>query len=185
MKLLPLTTFLSIIATVAAHVPAGGHAADVILNLKNDPHGIKHVGADGIARSYDVRGRVIDSARLTRSQLLAVAKSASSEDERKHLQGLWANVDPSKVDEAELWEPPQHVLPTRFVNPEQHAKKMVDAGIVASVAKAQYDAKKKLQTRFDWCEDVKCGDSWFCELFFLCGPCVELVEGVGHCMPLH
>ncbi|OJD13370.1 hypothetical protein AJ78_06182 [Emergomyces pasteurianus Ep9510] len=190
MKLLALTTLLGIAAGAAiSGSQDGGSAVDVLVNLKSDPHGFKHVAKDGVARSYDRNGEVIDAERLSREQLLQVAATAHSEDEKTNLRHLWANVDTSSIDEAQLWAPPKHLLPSRFSDPNHFAKGIKDADVnidsqVFARAKAQQEAKNQLQRRIppNFCKYIKCAANFECQVLFTCGPCVEISAGVGHCM---
>ncbi|OAX85406.1 hypothetical protein ACJ72_00217 [Emergomyces africanus] len=184
MKLLTFTTLLGIAAgaavTTSSQVDRIG-VDNVLLNLKSHRTGFTHVGNDGVVRSYNGKGEVIDAARLTPQQLVAVAQEAPSADEKKHLLDVWANVDSSKVNETQMWNPPQHVLPSRFSNPKEKVDVDVDDEALA-LEKARYDAKDRLQRRFPFCNYVKCQFAFQCEFFFTCGPCIGASIGnEGHC----
>ncbi|KKZ65991.1 hypothetical protein EMCG_08244 [[Emmonsia] crescens] len=83
--------------------------SEVIKGLKTVSTGLLHVGADAILRSYDGDGKVIDYARVDTAQLKAIMNRYSKEDQER-LQGVWANVDSSLVDEEQIWNPPQHLI---------------------------------------------------------------------------
>lgn len=91
--------------------PQRNDPLDVIRQLKGDPDGFKHLGDDGILRSYDGNGTVIDYARFDQDQLMAVAGWAGSPDEKDHLKNLWKDVDTLKVEENQIWAPPSHLRP--------------------------------------------------------------------------
>ncbi|ODH47704.1 hypothetical protein GX48_06196 [Paracoccidioides brasiliensis] len=71
--------------------------------MKSDDEGFLHVGPDGILRSFDRNGKVIDYNRLDEKQLLAVGNEIPQQiDYLKHLS---ANANSSQVDEDAIWTP--------------------------------------------------------------------------------
>ncbi|EEH17235.2 hypothetical protein PABG_07322 [Paracoccidioides brasiliensis Pb03] len=71
--------------------------------MKSDEEGFHHVGHDGILRSFDRNGKVIDYYRLDEKQLLAIGNEIPQQiDYLKHLS---ANANRSQVDEDAIWSP--------------------------------------------------------------------------------
>ncbi|PGH33178.1 hypothetical protein GX50_04020 [[Emmonsia] crescens] len=155
-------------------LPSKVDATGIIPNLKSDLAGVLHLGDDGILRSFDGSGNVIDFARLDQPQLQAVIDWYSGDkDKQNHLQGLWANIDSSLVHEEQIWKPPQHILPT-FISALPKAPLM---------SSAQNSNPLKLQARF--CTALHCQIQEHCYLRDpLCPRCFA-VDSFPHgdCLP--
>ncbi|OJD15360.1 hypothetical protein AJ78_04365 [Emergomyces pasteurianus Ep9510] len=94
------------------------NAMRLIPNLKEDLSGVLHLGDDGILRSFNGDGLVIDYARFDQAQLQAVISWYSGDKEKqKHLQQLWMNIDSSLITEEQILHPPQHLLPAFITAP--------------------------------------------------------------------
>ncbi|KKZ64867.1 hypothetical protein EMCG_09244 [[Emmonsia] crescens] len=87
--------------------------SEIVKGLKHAPDGILHIGDDGVMRSFDEVGNVIDYARLNSTHLMTIAGWYSN-GTQDHLQNVWANVDSFLVDEAQIWSPPEHLLPAQL-----------------------------------------------------------------------
>lgn len=80
-----------------------------------DPNGFVHVAGDGIARSYDGEGNVIDHHVLNNAQLLGHAADMFGDSETgRYLQHIWANVDGNNVPEEHRMNPPDSLKPEQF-----------------------------------------------------------------------
>jgi hypothetical protein len=76
--------------------------------------GFMNVDIDGVYRSYEATGTVLDAARLSKAQIniwLAAIKEHSVADFDK-MQQLYANVDGLIVPDSQLMSPPEAVKPT-------------------------------------------------------------------------
>lgn len=76
--------------------------------------GFLNVDIDGVYRSYEATGTVLDAARLSKAQIniwLAAIKEHSVAD-FEAMQQLYANVDGMAVPESQLMSPPENVKPT-------------------------------------------------------------------------
>ncbi|OJD10679.1 hypothetical protein AJ78_08381 [Emergomyces pasteurianus Ep9510] len=97
---------------------------EVIRSLKRDPEGgFKHVGDDGIARSYAPDGTVIDAVRLTNEQLMEAAGHQQDPEDKKHLEEIWEGVNGFDVPEQQLLNPHKSLLP-RMLKDEVLAKEL-------------------------------------------------------------
>ncbi|EEH37667.1 hypothetical protein PAAG_08085 [Paracoccidioides lutzii Pb01] len=77
--------------------------------MKSDVDGFYHVGSDGILRSFDRNGMVIDFNRLNEKQLLAVGKELPQQS--NYLKELSANANSTQVDEDAIWSPTPSIPP--------------------------------------------------------------------------
>ncbi len=71
--------------------------------------------ADGVYRSYQANGTVVDAARLSKAQIntwLALAEGHLSDTQFAEKQALFDDVDGMTVPEDQLIEPPELVKPT-------------------------------------------------------------------------
>ncbi|KKZ58445.1 hypothetical protein EMCG_00936 [[Emmonsia] crescens] len=156
-------------------LPSEVDVARVIPNLKSDLAGLVHLGDDGILRSFDGSGNVIDFARLDQTQLQAVINWYSGDkQDQAHLQGLWANIDSSRaLNEEQIWNPPQHILPT-FISALPKAPLM---------SSAQESNPLKLHARF--CTALHCQINSDCYLRDpLCPRCFAVDSFPrGDCLP--
>ncbi|KAK3066676.1 hypothetical protein LTR53_016877 [Teratosphaeriaceae sp. CCFEE 6253] len=105
------------------HPDASDHAKpaqspdDSLIKMKQDPDGISHVAQDGVMRSYDGEGNVIDAFPMTNAQLLTFAKSQPGNDpvERQQLLDVWRDVDGHEVTSyAQMFHPPKHLRPPKL-----------------------------------------------------------------------
>ncbi|EEH43467.1 uncharacterized protein PADG_08392 [Paracoccidioides brasiliensis Pb18] len=71
--------------------------------MKSDEEGFHHVGHDGILRSFNRNGKVIDYYRLDEKQLLAIGNEIPQQID--YLEHLSANANSSKVYEDAIWSP--------------------------------------------------------------------------------
>ncbi|KKZ65218.1 hypothetical protein EMCG_08926 [[Emmonsia] crescens] len=123
MKLSLVSVSLCAVAGVLAQdTSSGNKLGDILGSLGNHPDGLMHVGADGILRSFDGEGRVIDFARLDSGHLRTAAASWFPGQKEEGLIDFWQNVDSSEVEEDQIWSPPSHLLPPRFSDPEGFAQ---------------------------------------------------------------
>lgn len=74
-------------------------------------------GEDGILRSFDGEGRVIDFVRLDSGHLMTLAGLFGGQ--KKELINIWQNVNSSEVTEDQIWSPPSNMLPAKSSDPEQ------------------------------------------------------------------
>ncbi|KAK1063500.1 hypothetical protein LTR12_006612 [Friedmanniomyces endolithicus] len=73
-----------------------------------DPLGFIHVANDGVERSYDANGTVIDYRRLSNDQLTRMAATLSTE-----MMDVWKNVDGNDVtSNSQIFNPPPALRPT-------------------------------------------------------------------------
>ncbi|EEH36663.2 hypothetical protein PAAG_07081 [Paracoccidioides lutzii Pb01] len=151
-------------------------AMTLIRELQTDPHGFKHVGDDGIGRSYDRNGNVIDVLRLTNDELMQVAFTQTDPEAKKHLEEVWAGVNGHETPEKDLFSPPYNILPTRLTNPEfQDSLQMVEEENLALLQKK--NAKGGLTPNIN-CRAFTCRNSAFC-LSQGCTSCVQYDKFMG------
>lgn len=85
------------------------------LKVAADRIGFSSIDVDGVYRSYDVKGTVVDAARLSKSQiatyLMAIADSPITAEELAYTQSQLESVDSSMVAEVELINPPVAIKP--------------------------------------------------------------------------
>ncbi|KAK3115101.1 hypothetical protein LTR53_005917 [Teratosphaeriaceae sp. CCFEE 6253] len=89
---------------------------DSLIKMKQDLDGISHVAQDGVMRSYDGEGNVIDAFPMTNAQLITFAKSQPGNDpvERQQLLDAWHDVDGHEVTSfAQMFNPPKHLRPPK------------------------------------------------------------------------
>ncbi|EER39911.1 conserved hypothetical protein [Histoplasma capsulatum var. duboisii H88] len=105
MKLFVAIVFDLMISAIASRISV----SEAMKGLEHDPNGLVDIGDDGILRSFDSRGTVIDYRRLTTDELHSLSKDfVKGNDER--LLAMWANVDSSLVDEEQIWNPRQDYI---------------------------------------------------------------------------
>ncbi|OJD12547.1 hypothetical protein AJ78_06874 [Emergomyces pasteurianus Ep9510] len=116
MKLSLVSAGLFVVGSVLAQpTPGGSGLGDIMRRMRLDDEGLVDAGPDGILRSFDKRGRVIDFARLDHRQLMYTARALPNNN---GLAKRWQNVNSSEVDEETIWSPPKHLLPRRFTDLE-------------------------------------------------------------------
>ncbi|KLJ12262.1 hypothetical protein EMPG_12679 [Blastomyces silverae] len=108
-------TFLGAITAVQATTM---DVTDVLRNLTSDPLGHKHLGDDGVARSFSPNGTVIDAVGLSNTLLMEAARGHKDPKEQKHLMELWAGVNGNDVPHRRRYSPPKDLLPALFKDPE-------------------------------------------------------------------
>ncbi|KAK5116692.1 hypothetical protein LTR62_007366 [Meristemomyces frigidus] len=89
---------------------------DTIRGLKKDPsgRGISHIGDDGVIRTYDQHGTVLDYAQLDASQLDAYISNLPPllQPHEAHLREVYTNVSGHDVQAfAQIMTPPDHLRP--------------------------------------------------------------------------
>ncbi|OAX78882.1 hypothetical protein ACJ72_06804 [Emergomyces africanus] len=141
----------------------------IVRRMKFDNEGLLQGGLDGILRSFDKRGNVIDSARLDSEQLMVMARALNN----KELASHWQNVNSSEVDENEVWSPEKHLLPRRFTDPEEVEDAQMSA---APLHHNLIRASKE-------CQNIPCQVTLQCRAFN-CRWCFSPPPGYGrsHCM---
>ncbi|EEH03083.1 predicted protein [Histoplasma capsulatum G186AR] len=119
---------------------------DIIRGLKQDPEGFTDIGADGIARSLDGQGNVIDFRRLTNAQLLKLAQTTSVDaEELEHNIAAWQDADG--------WKVPL----TQALNPPNKAEDINNHGSMAKSIDTRPAAMAAMQLRADiWCYAITC-----------------------------
>lgn len=87
-----------------------------------DGAGIMHFADDGVVRSYDGNGKVVDYVRLTNAQLLhsITYDGSADKDEIDQLTHAWTGVDGHDVSDATCLNPPTSVKPARFRTSSEH-----------------------------------------------------------------
>ncbi|PGH01838.1 hypothetical protein GX51_05018 [Blastomyces parvus] len=156
--------FVGAVTVQAAAVQATPEKVDVVGGLKSHDQGFKHVGDDGVARSFGPDGIVIDAAALTNVQLLEEAKNHPDSSARKHLMELWKNVDGRNVPLEHHYSPPQNVLPLSLRDPE--VKKELEAKQNEQLATYGQSPNKRssiLSPRA--CESIICKDTNWCQIY--------------------
>ncbi|OIW34635.1 hypothetical protein CONLIGDRAFT_688530 [Coniochaeta ligniaria NRRL 30616] len=105
-------------ATTGSCAAVTGRGTDQALtsmpSLIRPVSGFLNVDIDGVYRSYEATGTVLDAARLSKAQIniwLAAIKEHSVADFEK-MQQLYANVDALTVPDYQLMSPPEDVKPT-------------------------------------------------------------------------
>ncbi|KAG5294291.1 hypothetical protein I7I48_10771 [Histoplasma ohiense] len=77
---------------------------DMIRSVQIDSAGVLHLDDDGVLRSYDRAGNVLDYRRFNSSHLMTVANQYSG-DLQSHLFEVWDGVDSFEVEEQQIWNP--------------------------------------------------------------------------------
>ncbi|EGE79458.1 hypothetical protein BDDG_02398 [Blastomyces dermatitidis ATCC 18188] len=115
MKLQALLS-LCFLGAVTAVQSAKVDVNDVLRNLTSDPLGFKHLGDDGVARSFSPNGTVIDAVGLDPELLMNAAQGYKDPSRRQHLIDLWTGVDGTNVSHLDRYSPPKDLLPTLFTD---------------------------------------------------------------------
>lgn len=76
----------------------------MIRSVQIDSTGVLHLDDDGVLRSYDGAGNVLDYRRFNSSHLMTVANQYSG-DLQSHLFEVWNSVDSFAVEEQQIWNP--------------------------------------------------------------------------------
>ncbi|OJD14627.1 hypothetical protein AJ78_05057 [Emergomyces pasteurianus Ep9510] len=140
---------------------------EILRSLETTEDGVLHVGDDGIARSFNEFGVVIDFARLDREQLQS-AMDLEPVTRHPHLQEVWAEVDSSKVDLNQIWSPPEHLLPLQFrVTPAPQKRMPADELF-----------RRSPQSH---CINIECTGHRVCRQNS-CTECVHVDMGGSHCV---
>ncbi|KKZ63793.1 hypothetical protein EMCG_01897 [[Emmonsia] crescens] len=154
--------------------------AEIISNLQSHPDGFTHVGDDGIARSFDAKGKVIDFARLSNDQLTALAKRSSNAEDRDYLLGGWDGVDGWSVGLDQIWNPPRHLLPHP---PDSEAGSMDPTAMAARGIGKSKRKPSSLKTRGPECYGHTCLTNQECQNIG-CLNCVSLRKKRTYCNPI-
>ncbi|OJD10395.1 hypothetical protein ACJ73_09813, partial [Blastomyces percursus] len=144
---------------------------DVLRNMTSHPYGYKHVGDDGVARSFAPNGTVIDAVGLSNEQLMKVVLFRKDPNERKYLMDLWKNVSGNSVPHHARYSPSEDLLPVFMKNStlaEELKRKSEDQ-------KARYgQSPNKRDSVLDpnvVCFDIICYNRTTC-IWFECIDCV-------------
>ncbi|KKZ65654.1 hypothetical protein EMCG_08515 [[Emmonsia] crescens] len=131
---------------------------ELIHRLKEDPYGFKHVADDGIARSYNRDGVVVDYVRLNEKQMMEVARW-HPEDEG-YLTSHWKSVNGLEVPESQVWSPPHHFRPLVLRQPDLYEK-------------MQQSAREPnlMERRYLHCSNLVCRSTAECKI----GDCVSCI----------
>lgn len=76
----------------------------MIRSIQIDSTGVLHLDDDGVLRSYDGAGNILDYRRFNSSHLMTVANQYSG-DLQSHLFEVWDGVDSFAVEEHQIWNP--------------------------------------------------------------------------------
>ncbi|QSS54563.1 hypothetical protein I7I53_02148 [Histoplasma capsulatum var. duboisii H88] len=139
----------SLVLVAMAHtIQMGSDISETVKKVKYDLNGVLHVDAEGILRSYDQEGNVIDYRRLDFNTLNNIAQLYAEENSNK-LIDLWSNVDSSLVDEEQVWAPPSHLMPPSVSE--------------ADAAEQLQSANPKVFPRWwNYCNQYRCTENWEC-----------------------
>ncbi|QSS54234.1 hypothetical protein I7I53_01725 [Histoplasma capsulatum var. duboisii H88] len=91
---------------------------DMLYSVEIDTNGILHLADDGILRSFDETGNVLDYRRLNNTHLRAVAGSYSK-DINNYLLNIWNNIDSFQVEEKAIWHPSPDLYPLPLLQKSQ------------------------------------------------------------------
>lgn len=146
---------------------------ELIHRLKGDPYGFKHVADDGIARSYNRDGAVVDYLRLNEKQMMDVARW-HPEDEG-YLTSHWKSVNGLEVPESQVWSPPHHFQPLVLRQPDLYGD--------LKIQKMQQSAREPnlLERRYRRCTNLVCRLTAECKIV-RCLSCIILGhQSKGRC----
>ncbi|KAG5291382.1 hypothetical protein I7I50_08175 [Histoplasma capsulatum G186AR] len=127
-----LSTIFNLLIIAVCSVPATGNTTlsselnriikrdvyDMLSSVETDTNGILHLADDGILRSFDETGNVLDYRRLNNSHLRAIA-SLYSKDINNHLLNIWNNIDGFEVEEKVIWHPSTDLYPLPLLQKSQ------------------------------------------------------------------
>ncbi|KAK4575298.1 hypothetical protein LTR86_001151 [Recurvomyces mirabilis] len=146
----------------------------IIAGLKKDPtgQGITHIGDDGIIRTYDGQGNVLDNAPLSTAQLNAHLSNLPTllQPHEAHLRDTYRNVSGHDVtDMSQILTPPDHLRP------------LGGPGSVGWVPKTadEHEHEKRIQgpipviSPLTPCFNRRCNGDGFCHSW-RCGDCVAI-----------
>ncbi|QSS52508.1 hypothetical protein I7I53_08167 [Histoplasma capsulatum var. duboisii H88] len=134
-------TLVIYILTIVTELISKREVYDMLYSVETDTNGILHLADDGILRSFDETGNVIDYRRLNNSHLRAVA-SLYSKDINDYLLNIWNNIDGFAVEEKAIWHPPTDLYPLPLLQKSQ--------SISSSIT------HHSLLHRIVYCADVHC-----------------------------
>lgn len=128
-------------------------------DMIQDPEGFFHLADDGVQRSYDASGNVIDYRQLSNAEIMAMiaALPATRSDMAEHLYAEFAETDGTTVtDEAQLLNPPKHLQPQGGAAGSQE-------GIAAPKSDSPaHSAKRDLEGRSLYCLGKECTSTSAC-----------------------
>ncbi|PGG96665.1 hypothetical protein GX51_07705 [Blastomyces parvus] len=167
-----LQALLSLCFISAVTVPAVAvqtnheNHADVVRRLKGHSEGLgfKHVGDDGVARSFSLDGKVLDAAPLTNAQLLMAAQKHPDPSARKHLIELWKDVDGHNAPLEHYYSPPEELLPL-FPSDSEVKRKLE-----AKKKQSMYEKRSNVLSH-PLCETIVCDTALWCAIHE-CSDCV-------------
>lgn len=102
--------------------------------------GFVHIADDGIARSYDERGVVVDYCRLSNDQLRSMMESLppSIRHQQAHLKEVYEGVDGHDVtDKTQIWDPPPELRPFGSPRPKTSSQLINQADTVDGALAAE------------------------------------------------
>ncbi|KAB2573617.1 Lactobacillus up-regulated protein [Lasiodiplodia theobromae] len=84
---------------------------ELLSSLKADDHGFVHLGNDGVLRSFDASGNVIDYRQLSPDQIRDSINmyDAIGTEERNHLENVYRGVDGRQVPREKVLNPDENV----------------------------------------------------------------------------
>lgn len=134
-------------------------------DMAQDPDGFFHLADDGVQRSYDASGNVIDYRQLTNAEIMSMidALPASRADMSSHLYAEFAEIDGTSVtDEAQLMDPSDHLRPQGADGESEDIAPRSD--------NLAHSAKRDLEGRSLYCLGKECTSSGACT-FLGCSIC--------------
>ncbi|KAH7043774.1 hypothetical protein B0J12DRAFT_671778 [Macrophomina phaseolina] len=86
---------------------------ELLFSLKADDHGVVHLGNDGVLRSFDASGNVIDYRQLSPDQIRDSIDMYDDIDKgkREHLENIYRGVDGRQVPREKVLNPDENAVP--------------------------------------------------------------------------
>lgn len=113
--------------------------------IKHD-HGMKHLGDDGVLRSFAPNGTVLDYVKLNASQVQQMVDLYGRND---HLTEVFDGVDGHNVsDHEQLVNPGEHLLPFSFKNWTKNALASLNSKRISAVTKGRSTSGGEYSRRY-------------------------------------
>lgn len=127
--------------------------------------GVLHIADDGVARSYNGQGEVIDALRMSKAALLNWADHYTNKTEKSELKEIWDKADSTSVQDHDVFHPAASLLPRSIPDPEgpESASNGVSANPQANILSVR-------STRY--CYGRQCTTSAACA-FMGCIACIQ------------
>ena len=127
--------------------------------------GFVQIGDDGVVRSWNGEGEVIDYVRLDNAELLdSLSAVARVQDEAKLVEAYsrLATANGYSVPDDEVFNPPAHIKPSRFSDDTAMEKRTANAKVSANPAQVLGKRQMPAPPRPPRCHGRACFDTAAC-----------------------